>query len=101
MTTVVLSRAAEADLESINEWIGAESSGAAAEFIAELREACVGLGSFPERFSLVPRYAAKGIRRRPCRNYLIFYAARASSVEILRILHGARAYEAILFRDLP
>ncbi len=43
-----------------------------------------------------------GIRQYPVRgfkNYLIFYRATASEVEVLRVLHGARDLEAILDED--
>lgn len=43
-----------------------------------------------------------GIRQYPIRgfkNYLIFYRATESEVEVLRVLHGARDLEAILDED--
>lgn len=35
------------------------------------------LGDMPERFPLVPRYEAAGVRWRAHANYLIFYRAEA------------------------
>jgi plasmid stabilization system protein ParE len=99
MIPVILSEAAERDLESIGSWIAADNPGAAVEFVKELRDVCAKLSEFPGRFPLVPRYASHGVRRRVYRNYLIFYSVRESSVDIWRILHGARAYETILFRE--
>jgi len=96
MIPVVLTAAAEADLESIADWIAAENPAAAADFIAELRESCTALGLFPNRFAIVPRYRNRNIRQRPYRNYLIFYRAQDMSVEILRIIHGARDYGRLL-----
>ena len=55
----------------------------------------------PEGYALVPRYEALGIRRRPYRDYLIFYRVSDDSIEILHVLHGARDYETILFPDEP
>jgi plasmid stabilization system protein ParE len=98
MISVVLSEAAERDLESISDWIAADNPEAAVEFVQELRGVCATLSEFPERFPIVPRYEKHGIRRLPYRNYLIFYSVRPVSVDILRVLHGARAYESILFR---
>jgi len=50
-----------------------------------------------ERFPLVPRYEATGVRRRGHGDYLIFYRVEAEKVIILHILHGARNYNTILF----
>ncbi|MBV9118553.1 MAG: type II toxin-antitoxin system RelE/ParE family toxin, partial [Acetobacteraceae bacterium] len=33
------------------------------------------------------------------RNYLIFYRIEADRVVIIRVLHGARDYESVLFPD--
>lgn len=48
---------------------------------------------------LVPRYEHHGIRRRPQASYLIFYRIEDDRVVIIRILHGARDYEALLFPE--
>jgi len=53
----------------------------------------------PEAFPLVPRYARQGIRRYLHRNYLVFYHIEADRVVIIRVLHGARDYESVLFPD--
>lgn len=39
-----------------------------------------------------------GVRRRPFGNYLIFYRIEDSTVQVMRILHGARDYARILRR---
>jgi toxin ParE1/3/4 len=96
---VVLTRSAEADLESIGDWVAKDSPRRALTFIHELRTRCTGLGDHPEAFPLVPRYETHGIRRRVYGNYLIFYRAEETQVTILHILHGARDYEPLLFPD--
>ena len=96
---VVLTRSAEADLESIGDWIAKDSPRRALTFIQELRTRCTELGDHPEAFPLVPRYETHGIRRRVYGNYLIFYRAEETQVTILYILHGARDYEPLLFPD--
>ncbi|WP_051087037.1 type II toxin-antitoxin system RelE/ParE family toxin [Ancylobacter sp. FA202] len=49
--------------------------------------------------SLVPDHEDDGIRRRPHRDYLIFYRIEPAAVEILHILHGAQDFEDVLFPD--
>jgi toxin ParE1/3/4 len=53
----------------------------------------------PKAFALVPKHEASGVRRRPYRDYLIFYRVVADTVEVLHVLHGAQDYEAILFPE--
>ena len=53
----------------------------------------------PSAFPLVPRYEHRGIRLRVSGNYLIFYRVEVDRVVIVRILHGARDYEAVLFPE--
>lgn len=48
---------------------------------------------------MVPRYAQKGVRRRVHDNYQIFYRADDSEVFVIRVLHGARDYAALLFPE--
>ena len=53
---VVISQAAEADLEAIADWIAQDSPQRALSFVIELRDACMGLGHMPRSFPLVARY---------------------------------------------
>jgi plasmid stabilization system protein ParE len=94
---VVISLAAEADLEAIGDWIAQDSPQRALSFVQELRERCATLAELPRAFPLVPRYEHLGIRRRVYRSYLIFYRIEEQTVQIVRVLHGARDYETILF----
>ena len=96
---VVITAAAEADLESVADWIAKDNPQRAVSFIEELRGSCETLADSPLGFPLVPRYAQIGIRRKIHGNYLIFYRVFGDRIEILHILHGARDYEAILFPD--
>lgn len=96
---VVLTAEAECDLEAIGDTIARDSPERAISFIEELRDACLGLATFPERFPLVPRYEASGLRRRVHGRYLIFYRVEADRVAIIHILNGAQDYEALLFPD--
>lgn len=67
--------------------------------LARIHDACLALGDMPERFSLLPRHEAAGIRRRVVGNYLVFYRTQDEMVVVLRILHGAQDYESILFPE--
>lgn len=92
-----LSAEAEYDLETIGDYIARDSPARALNFLQELRSKCLGLADMPERFPLVPRYEATGVRWRGHGDYLIFYRVEAEEVIILHILHGAQNYNTILF----
>jgi len=94
---VVISAAAEADLEGIGDWIAEDSPNRAVTFVRGMRERCLSLADFPRMFPLVPRYEHMGLRRRPYGDYLIFYRVGEDVIDIVRIIHGARDYEEILF----
>jgi len=96
---VVVSQAAEADLETIADWIAQDNPRRALSFVIELRDACMSLGHTPRAFPLVPRHEAHGIRRRVHGNYLIFYRIDPDQVTIIHILHGARDFEPLLFPE--
>ena len=94
---VRLSAEAERDLEAIGDWIARDDLPRALSFVAELREACLGLARFPNRFPLVSRHERQGVRRRVHRDYLIFYSVAKAEVTVLHVLHGATDYASLLF----
>ncbi len=96
---VLITEAAEADLEAIGDWIAVENPARALTFVSELRARCEALGDNPRRYALVPRYEQSGVRLRTYRDYLIFYRIADDRIEVLHVLHGARDYEAILFAE--
>ena len=96
---VVLTGAAYDDLLRIGQFIKRDSPARATTFVAELHARCRRVGTMPKAFPLVPGHEDEGIRRRPYRDYLIFYRVGPSAVEILHILHGAQDYDAVLFPD--
>lgn len=58
-------------------------------YLAELRDACLGLADFPNRFEAVE--TTKGdFRRRVHGKYSIFYQVNADHVRIVRVIHGAQ-----------
>ena len=96
---VFISAQAEADLERIGDHIAEDNPRRASSFIHELLERCERLTETTHGFSLVPRYENTGVRRRPYRNYLIFYRVGDDRIEILHILNGAQDFESILFPE--
>ena len=98
---VVVTGAAEADLQSIGDWIATDNPKRALTFVQELRRRCETLIDAPRSYPLVPEFKHLGIRRRVYREYLIFYRITGDTIEVVHVLHGARDYESILFPDPP
>jgi plasmid stabilization system protein ParE len=96
---VVITAAAEAELQSIGDWIAGDNPARALTFVQELRQHCESLINAPKGYALVPRYEHLGMRRRVYRDYLIFYRIIGSTIEVLHVLHGARDYASILSRQ--
>ena len=94
---VVLADEAERDLEEIGDWIARENPRRAVSFVVDLRECCLGLGEDPKRFQVIARYTNADVRRRVHGAYLIFYVVGRDAVSIIRVLHGARDFEPLLF----
>ncbi len=87
---------AERDLFEIARWIAEDDPAIADSFAAELRRACLELGStyrlYPVRFLL----RGNEIRRRNFKRYAILLRVGKTGVEILRVLHGARDIGSLL-----
>jgi plasmid stabilization system protein ParE len=97
---VLITLAAEADLLTIGTWIAEDNPSRAETFVEDLRQACKSIGDMPLAYPSVERHKRRRLRRRPYRDYLIFYRIRDEHVEIVHVLHGARDYEAILSQDI-
>jgi len=99
---LVIAEAAEADLDEIADYISDElkEPTTALKQLTRIQEAMATLEELPERHSFVQdKYlAAKGIRKLPIDNYLIFYTVNkiTNTVNIVRVLHGRRNWESIL-----
>jgi toxin ParE1/3/4 len=94
---VRLTAEAERDIEAVADYIARDNPERALSFVRELRGKCRDLADFPDRFPLVPRYEALGVRHRIHGDYLIFYRASAEEVTVIHVLHGAMDYAAIIF----
>ncbi len=97
---VVFAAEAEADLERIGDYIAFDNPRRAYTYVQELRARCERLASFPERFPLIPRYEASGVRRMSFGDYLVFYRVGAERVVVLHVVHGATDYEKLLFPEV-
>lgn len=93
---VRLSAEARQDLIAIGDYIARDNPSRALSFVQELAARCASLASTPSGYPIVPRYEAKAIRRCLHGNYQIFYRVDGDLVLVVRVLHGARDYEALL-----
>jgi plasmid stabilization system protein ParE len=96
---VFITAEAEADLESIGDYIARDNPMRALSFVRELYQLCLDIADMPQAWPLVPRYEHHGIRRRVHGRYLIFYRMADGRITILHILNGAMDVERILFPD--
>ncbi len=96
---VALSQAARRDLREIALFIARDNKQRAQSFVRELRDKAVQIGDMPRAFPVVPYYEHHDIRRRSYRAYLIFYRIEHDRINIVRILHGARDYQTLLFAE--
>jgi len=99
---VSVSVPAEKDLQEITKYISSQlSAPAAALKLADaFVEAFIDLENMPEKYPLVPedRLAAMGYRKRPVKNYLVFFKidAKSHEVDVARILYARRDWLKIL-----
>jgi addiction module RelE/StbE family toxin len=93
---VEISASAEADLEEIFDFVAKDSPQRALSFVMELRDVALRLADAPRAFPVHRRGGWSDIRRRRHRDYLIFYHVSDDRLVIIKILHGARDYDALL-----
>ena len=95
---VVFSQQAELDLEEIADTIVIDSAPAAIRFIQAIREHCARIGLTPLAYPARPEL---GLDIRCCvhQRYLILFQPGATSVLVVRILHGSRDLLALFSVD--
>jgi toxin ParE1/3/4 len=87
---------AEADLETIGDYIARDNPRRALSFIRELRQRCARIAEMPRAALLRPELGA-GVRVVTFGRYLICYSERGDGqVVIERIVHGARSLKNLL-----
>ena len=96
-----LSPEAKADLKAIARWIHSDNSERARTFSNELRKACSSLSRYPARFPIAFVLDDQAVRKRAHGDYLILYRIARTEIEIIRIVHGARDWIALIERIFP
>ncbi|PZQ96086.1 MAG: plasmid stabilization protein [Cereibacter sphaeroides] len=94
---IEITAAAEADLESIGDYIARDNPQRAVSFVRELYQCSLEIVDMPEAWPVAPRYEHHGIRRRVHGRYLIFYSIGVDRITILHILNSAMDVDEILF----
>lgn len=89
MKRAFITELAESDLAKIWFYIARDNADAADQFIDKLRVQCNRLASSPQRGRPRPEFAP-GLRSYRVGNYFIFYFSTDTSIEVARVLHGAR-----------
>ena len=87
---------ARADLREIGLHIAADNLPRSITFVEELVDRCASLASQPERFPRVGQAGGAALHKMTHGKYLVLYVVTADSVRILRIVHGARDWVALL-----
>lgn len=96
MTRVCLSPKAQADLDDIWIYIAKDSPANADKFIDRLVDTIQQILSTAPMAGRAREELGEGLRSLPFERYMVFYRLENSVVEIGRILHSARDFEAVL-----
>ena len=90
---------AEKDIEEIWSFIAADSPDRALEFVVELERQVSRLERFPLRCPLIPENDVLGAQYRHLifGNYRTLFRVTEDSVNVLRVVHGARLLDSSLF----
>ncbi|NBB82546.1 MAG: type II toxin-antitoxin system RelE/ParE family toxin [Alphaproteobacteria bacterium] len=96
---LILTDAAQADIEAIGDYVARDAPDRAAALVRDLDGACERLTVFPRRYRLLPGHEETGIRRCVFGRHLILYRVLPAGVEIVRVFDGAMDYPSLLFDD--
>ena len=91
-------RTAECDLYGIFDYISRDNPTAAAALLEKIDSSIALLSSNPN-MGVVPkdiRLKNKGYRVLVVEKYLVFYIVKSKTIQIRRVLHGARKYNSLL-----
>jgi len=83
----------ERDVEEIGDSIARDNPARAVTFIEALTERCHLLIEQPAAAPLRPEFG-NGVRMIPFGRYLVFYSFDADELKIIRVIHGARNWQA-------
>lgn len=93
MLNIVRTRQACEDVIEIWQYIAADNAAAADAVVRRLDEVILLVREHPQLGTPLDRYRT-GLRCMPAGSYLIFYDEISGALRILRVLHGARRWEA-------
>jgi toxin ParE1/3/4 len=96
---LVIADEARDDLVLIGERIARDNPRRSVAFIDEIEAHCERISATPLTHPILPGREATRLRRAVHGNYLIFYRIDPDHVVVIRVLHGARDYDAILFPE--
>ena len=99
MAEIRWSVAAREDLKGIEDFIALDSPLVAVYFVDRLVEAAERLTDFPESGRIVPEFGRDDLREVVFRSYRIVYLLRGDVVTVVRVVHAARALEALARRE--
>lgn len=91
--TYRLSRLAEKDLQDVAVYIARDNRTAARNWTANIKEKCRLLGEMRD-IGVARDDLRDGLKTFPVGNYMILYRDAESGVEIVRVIHGARDWQA-------
>jgi len=86
---VTIAPLARTDLTAIGDYIAQDNPQNARDWVAKLETAIQSLSNMPMRFPARGNLRP-GLRVVPLGNYLIFFRVKATTVEVVRVIHGAR-----------
>jgi len=89
MLRVSRTPAAERDLATITDHIAADNLSAALSFYDEVDRLLRLIAQYPQMGEAV-EHLAIGLRRQTLGEYLVFYRQIGDTIEVIRVLHGAR-----------
>jgi toxin ParE1/3/4 len=97
---VVITAAAESDLEAIGDYIARDNPRKAAETVLRIIEEIESLDTFPERHP-VREHLPEGHRFLIVGTYLVVYRVDEANVYIVRAVHGSRDMTRLFGSDDP
>lgn len=95
MSRLVFTRLAEADLHEILDYIAAHRPATAVAVVQRIRDKCELLASHPLIGQQRPEFRG-GIRSFPVERWVIFYRLVGETLEIERIVDGARDIDSLI-----
>jgi toxin ParE1/3/4 len=98
MKPVLIRPSADRDMDEIYAWIAQDDPAAAERLMHRIFESAKRLRDFPERGAPRPELGA-GARSVVVGRYLVLYRIGPDSVDIVRVVHGARALAGLMGED--